>query len=59
MRYAALMLVLFAASPAYGTRSLTVRMHRDHKLIRCMVYLPAMRDVRLRRWCLKQSERMP
>jgi hypothetical protein len=29
------------------------------ELARCFVYLPAMRDVRLRRWCLKQSERMP
>lgn len=29
------------------------------KLERCMVYLPAMKDAKLRRWCLKQSERMP
>jgi hypothetical protein len=29
------------------------------QIARCMVYLPAMRDVELKRWCLKQSERMP
>lgn len=32
---------------------------QDRRLARCMVYLPAVRDVRLRRWCLKQSEWMP
>lgn len=31
----------------------------DRILSRCMVYLPAMRDVRLRHWCEKQSRRMP
>lgn len=32
---------------------------RDAKLKRCMVYLPAVQDARLRRWCTKQQERMP
>lgn len=29
------------------------------KLVRCMTYLPNMKDSELKRWCLKQSERMP
>lgn len=32
---------------------------RDAKLQRCMVYLPAMQDAKLRRWCMKRQERMP
>lgn len=32
---------------------------RDAKLTRCFVYLPDMKDKTLRKWCLKQSERMP
>jgi hypothetical protein len=31
----------------------------DRKLTRCMVYLPDMSEGRFKRWCLKQSERMP
>lgn len=36
------------SSPAY-----------DRKLQRCMVYIPTIKDTKLREWCLKQSERMP
>lgn len=31
----------------------------ERKLQRCMVYLPDMKDAKLRRWCLAQSRRMP
>lgn len=36
------------SSPAY-----------DRKLQRCMVYIPTIKDTKLREWCLKQSERVP
>jgi hypothetical protein len=32
---------------------------RDRRIERCMVYLPAVRDAGLRRWCLVQQRRMP
>lgn len=44
--------LLLGATPAPSVR-------RDRSLQRCMVYLPAMHDAKLRRWCLKQAERMP
>lgn len=47
--------LLFHAAQSRGSAPYT----RDAKLQRCMVYLPAMKDAKLRRWCLKQSERMP
>lgn len=31
----------------------------DKALSRCFVYLPAMRDAKLRRWCLAQSRKLP
>lgn len=46
--------LLGSLDPAHGAIS-----HHDRRLVRCMAYLPAMHDARLRRWCLKQSERMP
>lgn len=43
---------------AFGQRN-SVREARDREQRRCMVYLPDIRDVKLRAWCVKQSERMP
>jgi hypothetical protein len=44
-----------AASPAQAH----ARTERDRAQRRCMVHLPDVQDASLRRWCLKQSERMP
>lgn len=49
---AGLLVLLGAWTPVPSVR-------RDRSLQRCMVYLPAMHDAKLRRWCLKQAERMP
>lgn len=35
------------------------RQERDREMIRCMVDLTQMTDAKLKRWCLKQSEKMP
>lgn len=31
----------------------------DRQLKRCFVYLPAMHDAKLLRWCVAQSRRLP
>jgi hypothetical protein len=48
------MLVAFV-SPA----SANIRQQRDRVQRHCMVSLSGVQDVSLRRWCLKQSARMP
>lgn len=55
---------LFVALIVWGAYSLVrpahgARLHPEAKLTRCFVYLPAMRDAKLRRWCLQQSKRLP
>jgi hypothetical protein len=58
MKYVLWLPVVFIlAVPVYA--AVTPIVAHQRKLQRCMVYLPAMRDVKLKRWCLKQSERMP
>ena len=58
MKVVAWLFVVFVLSiPVYA--AVTPIVAHQRKLQRCMVYLPAMHDARLRRWCLKQSERMP
>lgn len=42
-----------------GVAQASHRQDRDRAQIRCMVELPQMKDGRLKRWCLKQSEKMP
>ena len=44
-----------AASPAQANP----RKQSDRAQRHCMVNLPDVQDASLRRWCLKQSERMP
>jgi hypothetical protein len=59
---AAALAVLFAFAvaatlpqPAAGATKWPAR----EKLQRCFVYLPDMKDTRLRRWCLYWSKRLP
>lgn len=48
-----LAIAILLAQPAQASH------RQDRAQMRCMVDLTQMTDAKLKRWCLKQSERMP
>jgi hypothetical protein len=59
MKAVAFMFACFVIGGTVGG-SLAVVVHKPvARLEHCMVYLPDMPDSKFKRWCLKQSERMP
>lgn len=55
---AAILLALTTAAQAFPAHC-QERRQRDRMQMRCMVDLTQMPDGKFKRWCLKQSERMP
>jgi hypothetical protein len=44
---------------AMAYKAFAAPLPKDRALQRCMVYLPEMKDSKLRQWCLQQGKRMP
>lgn len=56
--YVVLVLVIVLLSKCNGHAYAPYR-SSDKQLHQCFVYLPAMKNKKLQRWCLEQSKRLP